>query len=159
MEVKFTPWRMQYIAGPKPDGCVFCAAAASQDDAATYVVARGQRCFAILNTFPYNNGHLMVVPYAHIADVTSLAAEVADELWAMVRTAIAVLREAMHPDGFNVGMNLGRTAGAGIADHLHMHVVPRWGGDNNFMSVVSGTRLIPQSLEETWRVLREAWTD
>jgi ATP adenylyltransferase len=157
MEVKFTPWRMAYIAGPKPAGCVFCAAAVGKDDAATFVVARGEYCFVILNAYPYNNGHLMVVPYAHVADLTVLALEVAQELFELTRTAVAALAKTMHPTGFNVGMNLGEAAGAGIADHLHMHVVPRWVGDTNFMSVVGDTRLIPQSLDETWRVLRDAW--
>ena len=148
---------MAYIAGPKPESCVFCAAAAGADDAKSYVVARGERCFAILNTYPYNNGHLMIVPYEHTADLIALAPDAAQELFAMTRTATDVLRRTMHPTGFNIGMNLGQVAGAGIADHLHMHVVPRWGGDTNFMSVIGQTRLIPQSLDETWRLVNEAW--
>jgi ATP adenylyltransferase len=157
MEVKFTPWRMAYIGGPKATGCVFCAAAAATDDAAFYVVARGRYCFVILNAFPYNNGHVMVLPYEHTADLVALDPEAAQELMDMTRAAVDALRRSMHPTGYNIGMNLGEAAGAGIADHLHMHVVPRWNGDTNFMSVVGDTRLIPQALEETWRVLREAW--
>jgi ATP adenylyltransferase len=157
MEVKFTPWRMAYIGGPKSAGCVFCAAAAATDDAAFQVVARGRHCFVILNRFPYNNGHVMVLPYEHTADLVALPTEVAQELVDMTRSAVDALGRSMHPTGYNIGMNLGEVAGAGIADHLHMHVVPRWNGDTNFMSVVGDTRLIPQSLEETWRVLREAW--
>ncbi len=148
---------MVYIAGPKSAGCVFCAAAQAADDAAVYVVARGQYCFVILNAYPYNNGHVMVVPYEHTANLLTLAPEVAQETFAFTRMAVDALSRTMHPSGYNIGMNLGEVAGAGIADHLHMHVVPRWGGDTNFMSVVSDTRLIPQALDETWRVLREAW--
>ena len=157
MEVKFTPWRMAYIGGPKATGCVFCAAAAATDDATFYVVARGRYCFVILNAFPYNNGHVMVLPYEHTADLVALDPEAAQELMDMTRAGVDALRRSMHPTGYNIGMNLGEAAGAGIADHLHMHVVPRWNGDTNFMTVVGGTRLIPQALEETWRVLREAW--
>ena len=157
MEVKFTPWRMAYIGGTKATGCVFCAAAAGSDDEASQVVARGRHCFVMLNRFPYNNGHVMVLPYEHTADLVALPTEVAQELMDMTRSAVDALGRSMHPTGYNIGMNLGEVAGAGIADHLHMHVVPRWNGDTNFMSVVGDTRLIPQSLEETWRVLREAW--
>jgi ATP adenylyltransferase len=157
LEVKFTPWRMAYIGGAKPTGCVFCAAAAATDDAAAQVVARGRHCFVILNAYPYNNGHVMVVPYEHTADLVALVPDVAQELWEMTRRAVEALRRSMHPSGYNIGMNLGEAAGAGIADHLHMHVVPRWSGDTNYMTVVGDTRLIPQSLEETWRILRAAW--
>lgn len=157
MDVKFTPWRMAYIAGPKPAECVFCAAVARASDAETLVVARGRFCFVILNAYPYNNGHLMVVPYEHTADLTSLTPEAAQELFALTRTATEALGATMNPSGFNLGMNLGTVAGAGIADHLHMHIVPRWNGDTNFMSVVGETRLIPQALDETWRILRDAW--
>ena len=129
------------------------------DDAAVHVVARGRYCFVILNAYPYNNGHVMVVPYEHASDLTGLATEVAQELFTFTRRAVDALRRAMQPSGFNIGMNLGQVAGAGIADHLHMHVVPRWAGDTNFMSVVGETRLIPQSLDDTWTVLRKAWVD
>lgn len=159
MEVKFTPWRMAYIGGPKAEGCVLCAAAHSQDDEAVYVVARGRHCFVMLNAYPYNNGHLMVVPYQHTADLLGLAPEVSAELWQLSRVGAGVLGQTMQPAGYNLGMNLGQVAGAGIADHLHMHVVPRWAGDTNFMSVVGETRLIPQSLDDTWTVLRKAWVD
>jgi ATP adenylyltransferase len=159
MEVKFTPWRMAYIGGPKATGCVFCAAATATDDAAFYVVARGRYCFVILNAFPYNNGHVMVLPYEHTADLVALDPEAAQELMDMTRAAVDALRRSMHPTGYNIGMNLGEAAGAGIADHLHMHVVPRWSGDTNFMSVVGETRLIPQSLADTWEMLRGAWAD
>lgn len=157
MDVKFTPWRRAYIVGPKPDGCIFCAAAAGSDDAATYVVARGQHCFVILNAYPYNNGHLMVVPYEHTADLAALAPEVSAELWDLMRQGVAALGATMRPAGFNLGMNLGQVAGAGIADHLHMHVVPRWSGDTNYMSVIGETRLIPEALADTWRTLKAAW--
>jgi ATP adenylyltransferase len=150
---------MDYITGQKPSGCVFCTAAEAADDASVHIVARGRSCFVLLNAYPYNNGHLMVVPYEHTAELTGLTADVAQELFALTRQAVAALRRAMRPSGYNIGMNLGEVAGAGIADHLHMHVVPRWSGDTNFMSVVGETRLIPQSLADTWEMLRGAWAD
>ncbi len=157
MEIKFTPWRMAYIGGAKSEGCVFCEALAANDDAARFIVARETLCFVILNIFPYNNGHVMVVPNRHIADLADLTTEEAAAIMHLTSQSVRALRQSMHPQGFNVGLNLGTVAGAGIADHLHEHIVPRWNGDTNFMAAIAGTRLIPQSLQDTWQALRDVW--
>ncbi|MHB2020075.1 MAG: HIT family protein [Candidatus Xenobia bacterium] len=155
MERLWAPWRIGYILnGDKPTGCIFCDYPNRQDDAASLILERGKNVFAILNRYPYNNGHLMVVPYRHTAVLDELGDTENLELMAMVRRWTARLQERMGAHGFNLGMNLGRVAGAGIADHLHMHIVPRWNGDVNFMSTVAETRVISQSLEEAWRQLR-----
>ncbi|WP_298821521.1 HIT family protein [Chloroflexus sp.] len=158
MEIKYTPWRMRYIKrGDTADGgCVFCAIAATDgaDDAERLVLYRGQRCFVVMNIYPYNTAHLMVVPYAHVADLTALDSAIAGELFSLTQRSVAILQTEYAPHGFNLGMNLGRVAGAGIADHLHMHIVPRWNGDTNFMPVIGDTKLIPEALEETYARLR-----
>ena len=160
MEVKFTPWRMNYIkesAGPRLEGCVLCALGAVNPAPENLVVYRGLHCYVVLNKFPYNTAHLMVVPYAHTADLPGLGAEIAAELFDLTRHSVGLLGEVYQPHGFNIGMNLGRTAGAGIEAHLHMHVVPRWEGDANFMPLIGGTKLIPESLEQTWARLHPAF--
>jgi ATP adenylyltransferase len=157
MEVKFTPWRFTYIASPKPADCAFCGAAAHHDDTLSYVLHRGKTTFVILNRYPYNNGHLMIVPYRHIADLEALTTDELSEIAETTRHTVTVLSRTMNPAGFNIGLNLGQVAGAGIADHLHIHVVPRWQGDTNFIGVLADTRLIPQSLEDTWASLRSRW--
>jgi ATP adenylyltransferase len=154
LERLWSPWRLTYVsASGEPKGCVFCDA--QVDGPATpLVLHRGTTCFVILNLYPYNNGHLMVVPNRHVA---SLALATPDELAEMMRLTQAAeiaLTEAYHPQGINVGMNLGRPAGAGIADHMHIHVVPRWTGDTNFMSVVGNVRVLPEDLEQTGNRLR-----
>lgn len=157
MEIKFTPWRMAYIRGsnqPADDECVLCAKGREAADASNLVLYHGSACYVIMNLYPYNTGHLMVVPYQHTADLPGLAADTAGELFDLVRRSVAVLGEALAPHGFNLGMNLGRTAGAGIDEHLHMHIVPRWNGDANFMPIVGGTKLIPESLDQTYGKLR-----
>lgn len=159
METKWTPWRMAYIKGPKEGGCFLCRAPTETDDRRSLVVCRGERCYALLNLYPYNNGHLMIAPYAHIGDLAELDPETAAEMMALAQKSVRALRRALHPNGFNLGMNLGRVAGAGLAGHIHLHVVPRWQGDNNFMAVVSGTRMIPELLEETWAHLRQAFAE
>lgn len=153
---------MAYIDQPqKPaenaTGCVFCDKAASTDDVANLIVHRGQKCFVLLNLFPYNNGHLMVVPYLHTADLADLDGEASLELLTLAKQSQAAIDKAMHPEGYNLGMNLGKAAGAGIADHLHLHIVPRWNGDTNFMPVLTDIKVLPDSLENTCRKLREAW--
>lgn len=159
METKFTPWRNSYITNAAPpafEGCVLCGLhqAPREQDATNFVLHRGEHCYVVLNLYPYNTGHLMVVPYAHTADLAGLDAETAHELWDIGRRAVVALERAMGPNGFNLGMNLGQTAGAGIAEHLHLHVVPRWQGDANFMPVVGGTKLIPEALDQTYGKLR-----
>ncbi|HEY0494574.1 MAG TPA: HIT domain-containing protein [Kutzneria sp.] len=158
----WTPHRMAYIRGEnKPDGdepagCPFCAIVSLPDEQAL-ILARGQLVYAVLNLYPYNAGHLMVVPYRHVADYTDLNAAETVELGEFTQTAMRVVRGVSGPHGFNIGMNQGAIAGAGIAAHLHQHVVPRWGGDANFMPVIGQTRTIPQLLGETWDLLSKAW--
>ncbi len=157
MEIKYTPWRMRYIKrGETDEGCVFCvmAAANSASDAERFVLYRGQHCFVVMNIYPYNTAHLMVVPYLHVADLTMLDSSVAGELFTLTQQCVAIIQGEYAPHGFNLGMNLGRVAGAGIADHLHMHIVPRWNGDTNFMPIIGDTKLIPEALEETYTRLR-----
>jgi ATP adenylyltransferase len=156
MERLWAPWRMAYIQGEKSGECIFCAAPAA-DDEDGFVVRRGERCFAMLNAFPYNQGHLMIAPYRHVASIEDLDEPESLELMGLSRGGIAALRAAYAPEGFNVGANLGKVAGAGFAAHLHLHVVPRWGADSNFLAVTGETRVIPEALPDTWKTLRDAW--
>jgi ATP adenylyltransferase len=185
MDHLWTPWRYAYVTGadrarPKlgvPEAlaawpgdlhCVFCNMIAAVDyavehgmpreqaEAATYLLERGRSCFMVLNAFPYNSGHLMVVPYRHEQSLAALPLEEADELLRMTRRAERVLQAAYQPNGMNFGLNLGKAAGAGVAEHLHLHGVPRWLGDNNYMSVLAETRILPEMLDESWRRLRAA---
>ena len=149
----WAPWRLDFIRGPKPDGCVFCAKPALADDESALIVQRGERCFVILNAYPYNNGHLMVSPFKHVPSIEQLDERELLELMTLAQRAIGVLREVYAPEGFNIGLNQGAVAGAGIADHMHLHVVPRWGGDTNFMPVIGSTRVLPQALADSWREL------
>jgi len=146
---------MAYLQGDEslPEGCLFCVTPRS-DDAEAHIVHRGQLCYVIINRFPYNNGHLMVVPYAHVATLEHLDTETMAELMSLTQLSLRVLREAYGPQGFNVGMNIGEVAGAGIAGHIHLHVVPRWGGDTNYITTVGETRIIPEWLDQTYERLR-----
>ena len=160
----WSPWRMEYIRrgeGGDGGGCLFCdlAAAGRDQDEANHLLARGQLSFVLLNAFPYNPGHLMVAPYRHVGDFEELTAAELAELMAFAGRAIGALREESGPHGFNLGMNLGQVAGAGIADHLHLHLVPRWGGDTNFMPVVGQTKVLPELLAETDRRLRRRFAE
>jgi ATP adenylyltransferase len=146
----WAPWRMEYIEGPKDDECIFCA---RRD----YVVAEGERCFVMLNAYPYTNGHVMVSPYEHVPSLEQLDDATLLELMTLVRRSLGAIRDAYGPEGFNIGVNEGKVAGAGIEEHVHMHVVPRWGGDTNFMPVTGGVRVLPQSLEESQRKLARAF--
>jgi len=165
MEHLWTPWRMKYLqgddqpSGEGSSGCIFCHAPAENRgcDFDNLIVRRGERAFVILNRYPYNNGHLMVVPYLHTPTLEQLDTETLGELMALVKQSLAVLRAIYNPQAFNLGMNIGEAAGAGIAEHVHFHVVPRWGGDTNYMTVVGGTRVIPEDLAETCRRLCTAW--
>jgi ATP adenylyltransferase len=152
MDYLWTPWRYAYVsAAEKTSGCVFCDAVKAGDDTKTRIVYRGENCFVILNTYPYTPGHVMIVPYEHLDELRKLPSEAANEMIALSQRMEAVLRDLYHPDGVNLGMNIGKAAGAGIAGHIHMHVLPRWVADANFMSVVGETRVLPETLEETWR--------
>ena len=148
----WAPWRMEYILSGKPAGCIFCefGAAPESDDRKNLVVHRSARSFTCLNKYPYNSGHVLVVPRAHLDDLGRLPAEDHADLGEELRRAVAVIRAVYRPEGVNVGMNLGRVAGAGIEEHLHWHVVPRWGGDNNFMPVLSDIRVIVEHLDAAW---------
>ncbi len=152
----YTPHRMAYIKGEGKEGCPFCDIPQLPDEQGL-VVARGAACFAVLNLYPYNSGHLMIVPFRHVAAYDELTAEETTELAQMTQHALRALRHASGAQGFNVGMNLGGVAGAGIAAHLHQHVVPRWGGDTNFMPVVGQTKVLPQLLPDTRELLARAW--
>jgi ATP adenylyltransferase len=156
MDKLFSPWRLRYIASPRRRraGCVFCHAARGRRDRENLVLARGRTAFVILNKYPYNNGHLMVVPLRHVGRLADAPRDVLVEMMDLTVRAEAVLRRVYRPTGINLGINLGRSAGAGIEGHLHLHLVPRWDGDTNFMSVVHGTRVIPEALRATWRRLR-----
>ena len=156
MESLHAPWRIEYILGPKPklDTSLFTHIAQSSDDEANLVIARDRTCYALLNRYPYNGGHLMVVPYKEVADLHGLTDEELTDLWKLARRCISALTATMKPDGFNVGINLGKVAGAGIEEHLHVHIVPRWNGDTNFMPVIAGAGVLPQALNEVAAKLR-----
>jgi len=154
----YTPHRMAYIKGEGKEGCPFCDIPAMSDEQGL-VVARGAGCFVVLNLYPYNSGHLMVVPYRHVPSYEDLSAAETVELAELTQHAVRAIRHASGAQGFNVGMNLGGVAGAGIAAHLHQHVVPRWGGDTNFMPVVGHTKVLPQLLPETRELLARAWAE
>ena len=153
----WAPWRLEYIKGPKPDECIFCAKPAEGDDAATRIAHRGERCFVMLNTYPYNNGHVMVAPYRHLSSLEDLDDDEAEELTALTRRSLTVLRGVYGPEGFNVGINEGKIAGAGVEGHVHQHVVPRWAGDTSFMPVIGDVRVLPESLDDSWRQIAEAF--
>jgi ATP adenylyltransferase len=159
MEPLHAPWRIEYILSPKPQfpgGSLFTHIAQSSEDEANLVIARDRTCFALLNRYPYNGGHLMVAPYKCVADFSGLTDEELADLMKLTRRCLAALKELMKPDGFNVGVNLGLVAGAGIAEHLHLHIVPRWNGDTNFMPVLAQTSVVPQALAELAARLRAA---
>jgi ATP adenylyltransferase len=155
----WAPWRAAFIHGPKPAGCIFCdfPAQGEANDRANLIVHRSAHAFAILNRYPYNSGHLMVVPRQHGAELEALPPEAFEDLHAELLRAVRAVRAAYEPEGLNLGMNLGRVAGAGIADHLHYHIVPRWGGDTNFMPVAADTRVMIELLDASWLRLREAF--
>jgi ATP adenylyltransferase len=153
----WAPWRLKYVKDASKDleeECIFCAKPAEDDDAENLIVHRGDSCFVILNLYPYTNGHLMIAPFEHVGRIQDIAAETTAEMMALSQQAISVLQEKYEPHGFNVGFNQGRVAGAGVEHHIHMHVVPRWGGDTNFMPVLADTRVMPQTLEQTYEALK-----
>lgn len=155
MDYLWTPWRYAYVTSTeRPGGCVFCDAPKEKDDAKAQIVYRGRHCFIILNRFPYTPGHVMVVPYEHLDELQKLPVEAAYEMMTLSQRMETVLRELYHPDGINLGMNIGKAAGAGIAGHIHMHVLPRWVADSNFVSVVGETRILPETLADTWEKIR-----
>ena len=158
MDYLWTPWRYRYMAeaAGKQTGCIFCSALEKKDDAETLIVFRGKKNFILLNRYPYTSGHMMIVPYTHIPDLKDCDAETLAEMMLLAQRAEGALAAAYKPDGFNLGMNLGRAAGAGVIGHVHLHVLPRWIGDANFMSVVGETRVEPEDLRTTYEKLRKA---
>ncbi len=161
-ELVWAPWRIQYVKDESAGGfegpeCVFCDLPAQQDDARSYILHRGARAYVVMNLYPYNNGHVMTVPYEHTDTLRALDGETLAEVMQLTQRAQAALEEALRPQGFNLGINQGAAAGAGIADHLHLHLVPRWVGDTNFMPALGDTRVIPQHVDETYALLRGAF--
>ena len=158
MDHLWTPWRYAYVTGAiRESGCIFCNLPNESDEEAR-IVHRGAHCFVILNTYPYTNGHVMVVPYAHLDELQKLPADAAAEMMTLTQRMERILRSLYRPDGINLGMNIGRAAGAGVAGHIHMHVLPRWVADASFLSVVGETRVLPETLETTWQRLREGFS-
>ncbi len=159
MDYLWSPWRYRYISSAPPvDGCVFCAIAAASHDQDNLIVWRGEHNFVVLNKYPYTSGHVMVVPYQHASELGGISDLAAGEMMALARLTERHIRAVYRPDGLNLGMNIGASAGAGIAGHIHMHVLPRWQADANFMTTIGETRVIPEDLETTWQRLRAAFT-
>jgi ATP adenylyltransferase len=158
MDRLWSPWRYRYISTAAPsDACIFCHKPAAGDDRENLIVYRGERCFVLLNLYPYTSGHLMVAPYAHVATLEEADEATATEIMLLTRRAQRHLREEYRAPGFNLGMNIGAVAGAGVAGHIHMHVLPRWTGDANFMTTVGETRVLPEDLSDTWEKLNRAF--
>ena len=153
MEKLWAPWRIEYILSKKPAGCIFCDKPAENRDEENLILHRGKYNFIIMNAYPYNNGHMMVVPFRHTATLSSWSAEEQQEMMQLADLAVRLLRQTMRPDGFNLGINMGIVGGAGIADHIHLHIVPRWNGDTNFMPVLGETKIISEDLKESWSKL------
>jgi len=154
MERIWAPWRIEYILMEKPEGCILCEKPEEDKDEQNYILYRGHKNFIILNSYPYNPGHLMVAPYRHTGSLEELTGEERNEHFEMVSRAIRVLREAFNPGGFNIGANIGKVAGTGIDDHFHSHIVPRWQGDTNYVPVLADVRVLPQALAETYQKLK-----
>jgi ATP adenylyltransferase len=158
MRYIWSPWRMKYILHQEHvSSCIFCAALAKPDSVENLILSRGEHAFLILNRYPYTGGHVMVVPNAHVPSVEDLEADARAEIMEWVAHSITVLRDIFHPEAFNVGANIGAAAGAGVAEHVHFHVVPRWVGDTNFMSTVAGTRVLPEDLESVYQRMQAGW--
>lgn len=155
MERLWAPWRIDYILSEKPHGCIFCEKPREGRDDENLILHRGRYHFIIMNAFPYNNGHMMVVPYRHTSSLSGWSTDEQRELMELASLAVDLLTSSMRPDGFNLGINMGKVAGAGVADHIHLHVVPRWNGDTNFMPVLSDTRVISEHIRETFRRLKD----
>lgn len=158
METLWSPWRMKYVTdNEKPNECIFCSYPKQSDCVENLIVHREPNTYVILNRYPYTNGHLMVVPFLHVSTIEELTPAVRAELMELINASLGVLRKIYQPKGFNVGINMGSAAGAGIADHAHVHIVPRWEGDTNFMSTTGETRVIPEELKVTFQRISDAW--
>jgi len=154
MQQIWAPWRMEYILAQKDQGCVLCEKPKEKEDELSYILYRGKWNFVILNAWPYNPGHLMVAPYRHIPSLDEISDEELQEHWEIVRRCVRGINRVFHPSGFNIGMNIGRAAGAGVDKHIHNHIVPRWDGDTNFMPVIGDTRVVPEALSSTYQKLK-----
>ncbi|GBC91003.1 AP-4-A phosphorylase [bacterium HR14] len=155
----WAPWRLQYVSNAGKtagEGCIFCTKPAEQQDAENLILWRSTYCFALLNLYPYTSGHTMVAPYRHTADIADLTPDESLDLWQLMQKCVRAIQQVYKPDGFNIGFNLGRAAGAGIEGHLHLHIVPRWHGDTNFMTTIGEVRVLPESLEQTYARLKTA---
>lgn len=150
----WAPWRMDYILSDKEEGCVFCKMIGEEDDEGNLIILRGKYHFIVMNAYPYNNGHLMVVPFRHTASLSNWETEEVSEFWEMADLCIELLKETMKPEGFNLGINLGEAGGAGVLGHIHLQIVPRWSGDTNFMTVFAETRVIPEHIQATYAKLK-----
>ena len=159
MEILWAPWRMGYVSQEREEGCFLCRKAAETEDERNLILARWDKWFALLNTFPYNNGHTLIAPYRHVGECEELDEQEILGIGEGLNRVLRALKAVLRPDGFNVGLNLGEAAGAGAPEHLHVHVVPRWRADTNFMPAVGATKVIPQHLEEAWKALRAALAD
>ncbi len=159
MKQIWAPWRIQYIEMEKPEGCIFCDKPKENSDVQNYILYRGEKNFVIMNSYPYNPGHLIVAPYEHIANMEDLSDEALYEHWRMVNFSLKILRQVYKPGGFNVGINMGRAAGAGVEKHVHTHIVPRWNGDTNFMQVMADVKVMPQALAETYEKLKGKFSE
>ncbi len=157
MKKLFAPWRYKYVSNPSSEGCIFCKAASTKDDKKSGVLFRGKFSFVIMNKYPYNNGHVMVAPYKHTGNFIELNKDEMLEMSVILQKWQEVIKKAMNPDGFNIGMNIGRIAGAGFEDHLHYHIVPRWSGDTNFMPIIGETKVVPMSIDEAYDILLKAY--
>ncbi|MDD4875708.1 MAG: HIT domain-containing protein [Dehalococcoidales bacterium] len=155
MKHMWAPWRIEYIQMEKPAGCILCEKPGQDDDAGNYILYRGEKNFVIMNRYPYNPGHLLVASYRHVANMEELTDEERNEHFQIVSRSVRLLREVFNPDGFNIGINSGRVAGAGIDEHVHTHIVPRWQGDMNFMTVIPDVRVVPEALTETYNKLKD----
>jgi len=160
MDRLWSPWRYRYVSTcGQTDGCIFCDKPAADQDELNLLIYRGRFCYVLLNLFPYTNGHLMVAPYAHVAELDQLPPDAAAEMMSLAQKAVRCLKRVYKPHGLNLGMNLGECAGAGVAGHVHLHILPRWVGDANFMTVVGETRVMPEELPETYRKLKMAFDE
>jgi len=155
MDTLWAPWRIDYILSPKESGCFFCRFLAENDDPKRLILHRGKKTFVIMNYYPYNNGHLLVAPYAHVADLSAIDNQTHLELMQIIDRSTRILQDCLKADGFNIGLNLGSVAGAGVRDHLHFHIVPRWNGDTNFMPILGHTKVVSEGLQETYLKLKK----
>jgi ATP adenylyltransferase len=154
VEYIFAPWRYEYVSKvDEKSGCIFCQKASEENDRENLIVFREELCFGILNLFPYSTGHIMIAPFRHVASIEDLDLDTTTSVMSQAKRCMGAIRDAFNPDGFNLGINIARTAGAGIEDHVHLHVVPRWSGDSNFMPVVGETRVLPLTLDQVWEDL------